>query len=113
MFNEYEQPTSRLDIADQQRKRRQKANESMDWRSSNNNRDKYVHDFDSTFRMYRDIKARNIQTIEDNLPAEIQPITAGKAIEMGLSEKEWKRQDSIRTMKRNQYLSLNSKRTRQ
>ena len=78
MSSNEEQPSSRLDAIDQERKRQQKIAESMDWRSSNNNR---MEDFDSNFKMYRDIKSNSI-------PSSLQDITKEDANRRGLSEQE-------------------------
>ena len=78
MSSNEEQPSSRLDAIDQERKRQQKIAESMDWRSSNNNR---MEDFDSNFKMYREIKNTSI-------PSSLQDISREDANRRGLSEQE-------------------------
>ena len=45
--NENNQPTSRVDIMDKQRKRQAQIDTSMDWRSTNNNR---MDDYNSNFK---------------------------------------------------------------
>ena len=102
MSSEEQPATNRLDIMEQQRKRQARINEALDWRSS---KDNHPEDFDSTFKLIRDKAKDSIKSASSSLPTELEPITYQKSIELGLSPEEWKRQDSVRSIKRNQYLS--------
>ena len=73
----------------------------MDWRSSNNNR---MDDYDANFK--RIVDARPVSKTEpvDEIPEELQPLTAGKAAALGWTDNEWKREEAIRMFKVNQYM---------
>jgi hypothetical protein len=100
-YGEQPENPSVHELSQRGKKNQQIGNNDTNWRDNTNR----GFDTDSVFKFISKSRKVNSNSNTISVPKELQGITVKEAVEMGLSDEEWKRQDTIRAAKRQQYLS--------